>query len=747
MARTNILLEFNRLQNEVSELDTPAAQVRKIVDSVSEIIGTDVCTLYLKDQHDDMVLVSSHGLVDTGPVSIPAGRGLVGLVARERHALNVARASAHPNFFYVEGTAEERFESFCGVPLVHYGKVIGVLVVQRTGAVALDSDSEALLITLCSQLAHIVADMPVTLQGAHINTYIGGVRGSSGIGIGQGVLCDHGELFSVADEPCTDVEAAIAEWHALLHKVRAELEHEESLLSAQLPTQASSLFHTYSSLLADHALIQQVESEIRNGNWLPGALRKSIHYFANLFLEMEDPYLRARHEDIHHLGNKLYASLQGKNALAERIASVQQVILIGDQVSISDIAAVPSDKLAGIICFEGSSMSHTAVLANALGVPAVMGIGVLKHLRSRERFIVDGNTGRIVRYPNDRLCSEFQQLINEERLLLDKLSALRDLPAITPDDHEIRLLTNSGLLADLSPGRKHGAQGIGLYRTEIPFLVRDSFPSEQEQVDVYGEVFKAYAGMPVYMRTLDVGGDKQLPYFPITDEENPALGWRGIRFSIDNIQLLMTQVRAMLRAGGTTGDLHVLLPMISAAEELNSFNELLSEALRQLGEEGYPVRRPRVGVMVEVPAAISQLPFWRNRIDFVSIGSNDLTQYLLALDRNNSRVASRYDSLHPAVIHEINRTVVIARDCGLALSLCGEMAADPLAVILLIGMGITTLSMSAVKLPRIKYLIRKLPQQRAAQILKQCLTLDSAQDIRAVLNVELQKLELTELIK
>ncbi|MFZ9583410.1 MAG: phosphoenolpyruvate--protein phosphotransferase [Pseudohongiellaceae bacterium] len=747
MPRTNILLEFNRLQNEVSELDTPAAQVRKIVDSVSEIIGTDVCTLYLKDQHDDMVLVSSHGLVDTGPVSIPAGRGLVGLVARERHALNVARASAHPNFFYVEGTAEERFESFCGVPLVHYGKVIGVLVVQRTGAVALDSDSEALLITLCSQLAHIVADMPVTLQGAHINTYINGVRGSSGIGIGQGVLCDHGELFSVADEPCTDVESAIAEWHALLHKVRAELEHEESLLSAQLPTQASSLFHTYSSLLADHALIQQVESEIRNGNWLPGALRKSIHYFANLFLEMEDPYLRARHEDIHHLGNKLYASLQGKNALAERIASAQQVILIGDQVSISDIAAVPSDKLAGIICFEGSSMSHTAVLANALGVPAVMGIGILKHLRSRERFIVDGNTGRIIRYPNDRLCSEFQQLINEERLLLDKLSALRDLPAITPDGHEIRLLTNSGLLADLSPGRKHGAQGIGLYRTEIPFLVRDSFPSEQEQVDVYGEVFKAYAGMPVYMRTLDVGGDKQLPYFPITDEENPALGWRGIRFSIDNIQLLMTQVRAMLRAGGTTGDLHVLLPMISAAEELNSFNELLSEALRQLGEEGYPVRRPRVGAMVEVPAAISQLPFWRNRIDFVSIGSNDLTQYLLALDRNNSRVASRYDSLHPAVIHEINRTVMIARDCGLALSLCGEMAADPLAVILLIGMGMTTLSMSAVKLPRIKYLIRKLPQQRAAQILQHCLTLDSAQAIRAVLNVELQQLELTELIK
>jgi phosphoenolpyruvate-protein phosphotransferase len=747
MPQRNILLEFNRLQTEVAELATPAEQVRTIVDSVSELIGTDVCTLYLKDQHEDMALIASHGLVDSGPVSIPAGRGLVGLVAQDRHALNIAKADAHPNFFYVEGTAEERFQSFCGVPLVHYGKVIGVLVVQRVDAMALDQESEALLITLCSQLAHSVAAMPVTLQGAHINTYLRGVRGSAGIGIGQGVLCDHGELFSVADEPCTDVEAAIACWHALLKKVQAEIQAEESALSAQLSSQVSSIFHTYTSLLEDQALIQKVEAEIRNGNWLPGALRKTIHYFSALFLEMDDEYLRARHEDIHHLGNKLYASLQGTNALAERIASATQVVLIGDQVSISEIAAVPTEKLVGIICFAGSSMSHTAVLANALGVPAVMGVGTIKHLRNRERFIVDGNTGQVVRYPNDRLCAEFQHLITEEKLLLDKLSALRDEPAITPDGHAIRLLTNSGLLADLSPGRKHGAQGIGLYRTEIPFLIRNSFPSEQEQVDVYSQVFKAYTGMPVYMRTLDVGGDKQLPYFPITDEENPALGWRGIRLTLDNIQLMMTQVRAMLQAACPDGDLHILLPMISSAEELNAFNELLSEAMRQLQQEGHPVRRPRVGVMVEVPAAISQLPFWKNRIDFVSIGSNDLTQYLLALDRNNSRVASRYDNLHPAVIHELNRVVQIARDCNLALSLCGEMAADPLAVMLLLGMGITTLSMSATKLPRIKHLIRMLPQRRAQLILQQCLELDNAQDIRALLRTNLQQLGLAELIK
>src|SRR5690606_3213975 len=297
----------------------------------------------------------------------------------------------------------------------------------------------------------IVADMPQAMQAGHVNTYVRGVRGSTGIGIGNAVLCDHGDLYSVPDEPCADVEAALQEWRKLVQTVQLEIKREESALGQLVSDSVSSIFHTYSSLLADQALGNKVETEIRNGNWLPGALRKSIQYFADLFLAMEDPYLRARHEDIHHLGNKLYASLRGNSLLSQAVEEIGQVILIGEEVSISDIAGVPSDKLVGIICFAGSSMSHTAVLANALGVPAVMGVGPLKHLRNRERFIVDGNSGQIVRYPNDMLCTEFQRLIDEERQLLSKLTTLRDLPAITPDGHEVRLLTNSGLLADLSP--------------------------------------------------------------------------------------------------------------------------------------------------------------------------------------------------------------------------------------------------------------------------------------------------------
>ncbi|MDY6982510.1 MAG: phosphoenolpyruvate-utilizing N-terminal domain-containing protein, partial [Pseudomonadota bacterium] len=466
----NVILELTRLQKEVLELASPAEQVRKIVDSISEIVGTDVCTLYLVDKNGDMVLMASHGLAQTGAVRIPQGLGLVGLVASSRHSINIAKAIDHPNFYYVEGTQEERFKSFCGVPLVRYGKVIGVLVVQRVEPEALSPESEAFLVTVSSQLALIVADMPVTLQGGLANTYVRGVRGSSGIGIGLSVLCDHGDLYSVPDEPCPDIPAALKEWRDLLDTVQLEIKREEGALSALLTDSVSSIFKTYSSLLADQALIQKVESEIRNGNWLPGALRKSIQYFADLFAAMEDPYLRARQEDIHHLGNKLFATLQGKhNPQLQNIAQIDQVVLVGDQVSVSDIAAVPSDKLVGIICFSGSSLSHTAVLANALGVPAVMGVGMLKNLRNRERFIVDGNSGQIVRYPNEMLVNEFQRLIAEAKQLTDKLATLRDLPAVTPDGFAVRLFTNSGLLADLSPGLKHGAEGIGLYRTEIPF--------------------------------------------------------------------------------------------------------------------------------------------------------------------------------------------------------------------------------------------------------------------------------------
>jgi signal transduction protein with GAF and PtsI domain len=322
---------------------------------------------------------------------------------------------------------------------------------------------------------------------------------------------------------------------------------------------------------------------------------------------------------------------------------------------------------------------------------------------------------------------------------------LRDLPAITTDGTRIQMYANSGLLADISPGLQAGAEGLGLYRTEIPFMVSDTFPSEEEQVAVYRQILQAYQNKPVYMRVLDIGGDKPLPYFPI-EEDNPALGWRGIRFCLDNSSLFMSQIRAMLRAAEGSENLRIMLPMVGSTSELIEFNKLLMDALQQLAEEGVKVKKPPIGIMVEVPAAISQLASWREQLDFISIGSNDLSQYLLALDRNNPRVAASYDHVHPAVLHEIARVIDIAQKADLPVSLCGEMSSDPIAVVLLVGMGIRTLSMSAAQLPKIKWLLRHISVQNAKEMVEATFALNDARLIRKLVADRLYVLGAGEIV-
>ncbi len=744
----NVIHELTRIVRNAAMIEAAPDQIQLIVDSICQVIDGDACSLFKANKNHEMVLLASRGFASVDNITLPADKGLVGLVARSRHAINIADAATHPEYLYFAGSKEERYRGYCGVPLVRFGEVIGVLVVHRKQAQKFSAEHEALLVTLAAQLALIAANVPLPNdQKLTINQRITGAKGAPGIAIGIAQLCDSGELNKVADAVCEDADFVTQQWHDLLAVVKAEVNAERAALGTKITSSVAAIFDAYHMLLSDRALIRKVESEIRAGHWLPGALRVSIHYFAEQFRAMEEPYLKARAEDIQYLGNKLFNTWRGVN-LQDKAHKLPggPVILIGAHVSVSDIAAIATDQLAGVVCFEGSTLSHTAVVANAIGVPAVMGVGELKALQAGQRLIVDGTEGQIILQPDAAVIAEFKHLVDQQNLLFSHLDDLHDQPATTTDGESVRLLVNTGLLADISPGLKSGAQGVGLYRTEIPFMVRDSFPTEEEQVEVYQQVFAAYQGKPIYLRTLDIGGDKQLPYFPITNEPNPALGWRGIRFSLDNIQILMTQVRAMIKAAAGASNLHILLPMVSSTNEIDTFSGLLSDACTQLSDEGVSFFRPKIGVMVEVPAAISQLPFWADKIDFVSIGSNDLSQYLLALDRNNSRVAARYDHAHPAVLHEIYRTVKIARQHSLPLSLCGEMASDPAAVVLLLGMGIRTLSMSAAKLPRIKWLIRTLSIIRAEALLAEALRADNVATIRALVNAALQDIGLEELV-
>ena len=745
----NAILELTRIVQDVALIETPERQVEFIVDSISHVIAVDVCTLYRQNYKGEMEMLATHGLSSVHPLIIPPQKGLVGLVARSRHPINLDNAPTHPEFHYVPNCGEGVFKGFCGVPLVSHGDVIGVLVVQRYEALKLNDLDEAFLVTISSQLALLVSRLAFK-EAVYLDNSISanGVSGSAGLGIGQVHLCLSAGLNSIVDKHCDDVEVELDKWKRLIVLAQIELRREQSSLGDKLSQDVSSIFDVYLKMLEDPSLINKVEQEIREGFCMMSALNLSIKYFTEVFRNIDDPYLRARGEDMQHLGNKLFdVWLQNQHQKIEpELVFDSPVVLVGTQISASDFTLVPLNKLAGIVSYEGSALSHTAIMANALGVPAVLGTDVLRGIRQKDSIIVDGNSGQVILRPLDSVLNEYRHLMARAIDFGLKLEELSDLPSVTQDGTRIELMTNSGLQIDILPGLKKGAEGVGLYRTEIPFMVRQSFPTEDEQIEDYRKVLKAYTGKPVYMRTLDIGGDKQLPYFPITGEENPALGWRGIRFTLDNIQLMMTQVRAMMRSAEGTDQLHILLPMVSSSIELDRFITLLDDAYQQLQDEGFIISRPKVGVMVEVPAAISQLHLWKDKIDFISIGSNDLSQYLLALDRNNARVANRFSLVHPAVIHEISRIVRIAGKHQIPLSLCGEMAAHPVAVLLLIGMGMRRLSMSSAKLLRIKWLIRSVTVQQAEQFLQRTLTMQHADDIYDDGVTLLNELGLTDLL-
>ncbi|ETN93035.1 Phosphoenolpyruvate-protein phosphotransferase [Gammaproteobacteria bacterium MOLA455] len=731
---TNIsMLEFNRIIQGAALADSAEQQVQLIVDAISEVVATDVCSLYRQNADKDMALIASHGLAKGHPFIIPANRGLVGRVAQSRHSINLINPDELADYYYVAGSNEEQFHSFCGVPLVQRGDVIGVLVVQSRRPQALAPEQEAFLTTLATHLALLLASLPAQLcqpSRPLLNDYRTGISGAPGIAIGRARVRRAAGLANAVESTTEQIDAELDAWLALKSRVMAELKQERHIVEQTLGDNLAAVVDAYQMLLDDPGFGAHVTDAIKTGKVLPWALKLAVSYFSELFKAMQDPYLSARHEDIEQLGDKLYLAWRGHEPEIMAPEDGSPIILVGDQLSVSDIVSLPIDLMVGIVCSAGAALSHISIFANALGIPAVVGVGELS-LPMSQQLIVDGDNGQIIIAPSEALIEEYQSIIKSQQNVALRLAVNRDLAAITTDGIKVRLMANSGLQADLLPGLKNGAEGIGLYRSEIPFMVRQSLPSEADQVAVYREVIESYKNKPVYIRTLDIGADKPLPYLPIVEEDNPALGWRGIRFTLDNLQLLITQFRAVMVAAAGRDDVHLLLPMVGSTGELNQAIELLDESLKQLLAEGKSVCRPRLGIMVEVPSSISLLPLWRNRLDFISIGSNDLSQYLLAIDRNNPLVGKLYDPLHPAIIHEILRIVRCAQDCQLPVSLCGEMASDPVAVLLLIGMGIRQLSMSSSKLPLIKWLLRATSVSDAEAFLTEALTMDNAQDIRA----------------
>lgn len=749
---------LRKIVQEVNAAKDLKAALGIIVLRVREAMASQVCSVYLLDPESDrFVLMATEGLNKKaiGKVSMAPNEGLVGLVGSREEPLNLEHASEHPRYRYFAETGEERYASFLGAPIIHHRRVMGVLVIQQKERRQFDEGEEAFLVTMSAQLAGVIAHAEATgsirglgRQGKGIQeTRFIGIPGAPGAAVGTAVVVlPPADLDVVPDKSIekSEIEAELALFESALQAVRADMRALSERLASQMRKEERALFDVYLMMLEDSALGGEVTRLIRTGQWAQGALRQVVNDHVVRFEMMDDAYLSERASDVKDIGRRLLGYLQ--EARKQTLTYPEKTILVSEELSPAMLGEVPEGRLAGMVSVLGSSNSHVAILARAMGIPTVMGAVDLPYSKvDGIELIIDGTRGEIITNPAKVLREQYLQLAEQERQLSAGLDVLRELPCVTTDGHRIPLWVNTGLLADVVRAQERGAEGVGLYRTEVPFMIKERFPSEKEQMAIYREQLEAFHPLPVTMRTLDIGGDKSLPYFPIK-EENPFLGWRGIRVTLDHPEIFLLQTRAMLKASVGLNNLRILLPMISGIRELEESLHLIHRAWGEVRDEGMDVEMPPIGVMIEVPAAVYLTRELASQVDFISVGSNDLTQYLLAVDRNNPRVADLYDYLHPAVLEALQRIVKEAHEEGKPVSICGEMAGDPAAAVLLLAMGFDSLSMNATNLPKVKWLLRQISMQTARELLAKVMRIDSPEVTYATVQLALRNLGLNKLI-
>jgi phosphotransferase system enzyme I (PtsP) len=773
-----IVLEFSQEAELQNALERMVYRVKKAME-------TDCCSIYLADyHHQHFVLMASDGLAKSsqGQVSIGFSEGLVGLVGQREEPLNIADAQQHQDFIHAPEVEEDEFNAFLGTPIIHQRKVLGILSIQQTQSRQFTENDEAFLVTLSAQLASALANAEIKrLLNLHQDKtqsvkQLQGIAGAPGIALSEIIVCQpQADLAAVALKKSTNIEQQQLRFEQALEKTQQEFTQLSDKLSESIDDDSLAIFDVYKQLLEQASLGKEVSANIAKGWRADSALKLVIEHYISQFEAIEDSYFRERATDIRDLGTRLLINIQ-QQAL-EELRFPAQFILLAQDVTASMVAQYQHNGLLGIISLSGSNNSHAAILARSLGLPAIMGVNaiVLGQLH-QQRAIIDGYTGELFINPNETLVSEYQYLLSQENALTDKVVAVANLPCVTQDGYKVEVLLNAGLSAGFEHSAKLGALGIGLYRTEIPFMNRHCFPSEQEQTQLYQKVLAVFPQYSVTMRTLDVGGDKSLPYFPI-NEENPFLGWRGIRITLDHPEIFLVQVRAMMRANRNFGNLEIMLPMISSVEEVDESIRLINQAFFELQAEltketvnqlmsdnEVPVYtleqaqlkaqaksakliKPKVGIMLEVPSVIFQITALAQRVDFFSVGSNDLTQYLLAVDRNNSQVASLYDAFHPAVLSALFSIAQQSLAQNTPISLCGELASHPAGAILLLAMGFDKISMNGHNVPRIKWVIRHISLSQAQHILSHTLTLSTTQAVHSYLNEQLEKLGLGGFIR
>ncbi|PZO03676.1 MAG: phosphoenolpyruvate--protein phosphotransferase [Hyphomicrobiales bacterium] len=714
---------LRRLREVMAASISPQERLDRLVVLIAGNLVAEVCSVYVLREDGSLELYATEGLNREAVhlTTMRAGEGLVGLIAREADALALSDAQNHPAFSYRPETGEEIYRSFLGVPILRGGAVMGVLVIQNRASRLYNDEEIETLQTTAMIMAEMIAAgglKSLAAPGASIGLdrpiHGIGVSLADGVGLGHAVLHEPRVAITnlIAENPAAEVlrlEAAIAEMRASIDELieRGDVAHIG---------EHRDVLETFRMFAHDQGWLRRMREVVLTGLTAEAAVERVQSDTRAKMLRQTDPYLRERLHDLDDLANRLLRTLVGKANGVAREKMPENAILIARSMGPAALLDYDRSHLRGLVLEEGGPTSHIAIVARALGIPAVGEIvNATALVQSGDAVIVDGQAGEVQIRPQPDVENAYKDKARLRARKQEQYRKLKSQPALTKDGVPIVLQINAGLLVDMPNLEATAAAGIGLFRTELQFMVAEHMPTTAEQQALYAAVLEQAQGRPVTFRTLDIGGDKVLPYMERVEEENPALGWRAIRIGLDRPRMLRAQIRALLRAGSGR-DMKIMLPMIATVDEFQRARAIVAREQAMLDKQGHvPPLSVQLGVMVEVPSLLFELPEIVREADFLSIGTNDLMQFLFAADRENKRVADRFDPLGVGALRALRGIVEAAAEAKCPVTVCGEMGGKPLETMALIGLGYRAFSMSAASIGPVKAMLRALDAGKLAE--------------------------------
>jgi phosphotransferase system enzyme I (PtsP) len=718
---------LRRLREVMAEPVSAQERLDKIVVLIAANMVAEVCSVYVLRVDGTLELYASEGLNREAvhQTVLREDEGLVGLVASEANPINLSDAQNHPAFSYRPETGEEIYHSFLGVPVLRAGNTLGVLVVQNRAQRTYSEEEEEALQTTAMVLAEMIASGELSAlarpgvpePAARRPLHLTGAALTEGIALGHVVL--HEPRVVITNFIADDVQKELKRLQGAVETLRSDL--DVLLERGELPDggEHREVLEAYRMFADDRGWLHRLEEAVRTGLTAEAAVERVQSDTRARMLRISDPYLRDRLHDLDDLANRLMHQLLGKDYAPARDRLPENAVLVARSMGPAALLDYDRKRLRGLVLEEGGPNSHVAIVARALGIAAVGEIDNATGIADPgDPIIVDGSTGDVHVRPSPDMEAAYVERVKIRARRQQQYLALRDRPSRTKDGEPITLMINAGLAVDLPHMEETGAAGIGLFRTELQFMVAAAFPRAAEQFSLYRTVLDAAAGRPVTFRTLDIGGDKVLPYMRNVVEENPALGWRAIRLGLDRPALLRSQIRALLRAAAGRG-LNLMFPMIATVEEFDEAKALVERELTHLRRHGHKLpERVDVGSMVEVPSLLYQLDELLARVDFLSVGSNDLVQFFYAADRGNARVADRFDPISVPVLRALKDIAAKGTAHGKPVAVCGELASRPIGALVLVALGYRSLSLAPSAIGPVKALLLDLDAAKAAALVE-----------------------------